>query len=332
MSIEPSQDAEIRVLALCGGIGGAKLALGLAHVVPPGRLAVLVNTGDDFEHLGLHIAPDLDTVLYTLAGVANPETGWGRAGETWQFMESLARLGGETWFRLGDRDLAVHVERTRRLRTGEPLSAVTADFAARFGLTTRLWPMSDDPVRTWVRLADGARLAFQPYFVREQCRPVVAGFDYVGAEAARPFDRALALLEGGALEAVVICPSNPWLSVAPLLAMPTLRLALARTNAPVVAVSPLVGGRAIKGPTAKIMAELGIAQTVGSIARFYAGVIDGLVIDEVDGDALPGLPVPARATRTVMASLDDRCRLARNVLALAGELAATAPDRGTDPP
>jgi len=330
--VQSSKRSTIRVLALCGGVGGAKLALGLARVLPAEALAVLVNTGDDFEHLGLHIAPDLDTVLYTLAGVVNPETGWGRANETWQFMAALEALGGETWFRLGDRDLAVHVERTRRLRGGQTLSAITADLARRFALGINLWPMSDDPVQTEVHLRTGATLPFQHYFVREQCRPPLCGFSYVGAATARPHAEALALLTEDRLDAVVVCPSNPWLSIAPLLAMPTLRRALAATHAPVIAVSPLVGGRAVKGPTAKIMSELGIAQTVSSIARFYDGLLDGMVIDEVDQVEQTQLSLPVRVTRTVMRSVQDRADLARIVLAMAAELAPPKREGGTDQP
>ncbi len=317
MSATP--DPPSSVLALCGGVGGAKLALGLYRHVPPGRLAVVVNTGDDFEHLGLHVSPDVDTVLYTLSGRANPETGWGRAHETWTFMSMLEALGGETWFRLGDGDLALHVERTRRLKAGESLSAVCQAFARRFGVRARILPMSDDAVRTVVDTAEG-RLAFQHYFVRERCEPRVAGIAFAGAETARPQPAFLRALADPALGAVVICPSNPYLSVDPILALPGVRPALAACPAPVVAVSPLVGGRAIKGPTAKIMRELGVPATNAAIASHYEGLIDALVLDEADAADAEGLALPTRLTRSVMSTLEDRVGLARAVLDLAAGL------------
>ena len=245
-----------------GGIGGAKLALGLYRELPPDRLMVVCNTGDDFEHLGLTISPDLDTVLYTLAGIANPTTGWGRAGETWSFMGALAELGGETWFRLGDADLATHVERTRRLAAGETLAAISEDFCRRLGVHARLIPMCDQPVRTMVRTGGGV-LPFQRYFVEQRCAPVVSGFAFQGIAAARPPAALAAALASATLEAVVICPSNPFISIDPILAVPGMRAALAASPAPVVAVSPIIGGRAVKGPTAKMMAELGLAITAG---------------------------------------------------------------------
>ncbi|MCH8001485.1 MAG: YvcK family protein, partial [Proteobacteria bacterium] len=220
------------VLALCGGIGGAKLALGLYRHLAPGALSVAVNTGDDFEHLGLHISPDIDTVLYTLSGTDNPDTGWGRADETWTFMAALEALGGETWFRLGDGDLALHVERTRRLGAGESLSEVCAAFARRFGLDARILPMTGDPLRTVVHTPDGP-LPFQHYFVRERCEPRVTGVTFAGAEAARPSPEILRALADPALAAVVICPSNPYLSIDPILAVPGIRIALGACPAPV---------------------------------------------------------------------------------------------------
>ena len=314
-----SAPAAPQVLALCGGVGGAKLALGLYRHLGPGRLRVVVNTGDDFEHLGLHVSPDLDTVLYTLSGRDNPETGWGRADETWSFMSALETLGGETWFRLGDGDLALHVERTRRLRAGETLSRVCDDFAGRFGIHARILPMSDDPVRTMVH-TPGGRLTFQHYFVREACRPTVTGIAFEGAADARPNPEALRALADPGLEAVVICPSNPYLSIDPILALPDLRAALAACAAPVIAVSPVVGGRAVKGPTAKIMRELGVAPTGAAIARHYQGLIDGLVLDHADASQADGLAVPAAVTGSVMTSLDDRVALARVVLDFAARL------------
>jgi len=309
------------VIALCGGIGGAKLALGLSRYLAPDRLTVVVNTGDDFEHLGLHISPDLDTVLYTLSGRNNPDTGWGRAGETWNFMAALEELGGETWFKLGDKDLALHVERTRRLRAGEPLSRITADFAERFGLNARILPMSEDPLRTVVHTADGP-LPFQHYFVRERCAPVVTGFGFDGAETARLQPEAAQAVADPSLRAVVICPSNPYLSIDPILAVPGLRAALTACPAPVVAISPLVSGRAIKGPTAKIMGELGIAATPQSVSAHYAGLLDGFVLDAEDAETAESFGLPTLTAQTIMRTLEDRERLAQAILEFARDLAA----------
>jgi LPPG:FO 2-phospho-L-lactate transferase len=311
-----------RILALCGGIGGAKLALGLMHEVAAAELAILVNTGDDFEHLGLTVSPDVDTVTYTLAGLNNTELGWGLAGETWAFMDQLKKLGGEDWFNLGDRDLALHVERTRRLHAGESLAAIALDVARKLGVAPAIWPMSDDPVRTVLETDEGT-LAFQRYFVGRRAEPAVRAIAYRGAETARPHPAALAALADPALEAVVICPSNPWLSIAPLLAMPGLRDALARTRAPVIAVSPIVGGKAIKGPTAKLMGELGLPVTAPAVAQFYAGLATGYVLDETDralaeAVAAQGMAVDVRPT--VMTDLASKRALARGVLGFAERL------------
>jgi LPPG:FO 2-phospho-L-lactate transferase len=307
------------VLALCGGIGGAKLALGLYRHLAPGALGIAVNTGDDFEHLGLHVSPDIDTVLYTLSGQDNPETGWGRADETWTFMAALAGLGGETWFQLGDADLALHVERTRRLRAGESLSEVCAAFAERFGLHAHILPMTDDPLRTVVHTPAGP-LPFQHYFVRERCEPRVSAVSFEGAASARPNGEILRALADPALRAVVVCPSNPYLSIDPILAVPGMRIALGACPAPVVAVSPVVGGRAIKGPTAKIMAELGVPVTNAAIAAHYEGLIDGIVLDRADAAEAAELSVPALVTETVMTGLEGRVALAQTALAFAEEL------------
>jgi LPPG:FO 2-phospho-L-lactate transferase len=312
-----------RCLALSGGVGGAKLALGLAKVLPPEDLLVVANTGDDFEHLGLLICPDIDTVTYTLAGVANPETGWGRADEGWRFMETLEALGGETWFRLGDRDLALHVERRRRLDAGESLSDVTAAIARQLGVTTRIAPMSDQPVRTIVETPDGP-LIFQHYFVREQCAPNVTGFRFDGAESAAPSRAFTDALDGG-VDAVVICPSNPFISLDPILAVPGVPNAIRRCAAPVVAVSPIVGGQAIKGPTAKMMSEFGLPGDAVAIARHYDGLIDGFVLDTCDAahaDAVEALGLSVLVTGTVMKTLDDKVRLAREVLDFVRSIAA----------
>lgn len=314
------------VVALCGGIGGAKLALGLERVLGP-KLTVIVNTGDDFEHLGLHISPDLDTVLYTLSDLSDPERGWGRAGETWQFMEALAGLGGEAWFQLGDRDLAIHVLRTEWLRSGRSLSEFAAATAERLGIKARIVPMSDDPVRTVVHTSEG-RLPFQRYFVERRCEPAVERIMFDGAAEARPAPEALATLSRPDLEAVIICPSNPYLSVDPILAVPGLREALAQAPAPVVAVSPIIGGKAVKGPTTKIMAELGFATTSAAIAAHYGDLIDGLVIDETDvADAsIAGCAV--EIAPTLMRDLRDKETLARRVLAFTQRLPAAQTGRG----
>lgn len=311
-----------RVLALSGGVGGAKLALGLAHALPPEELLVVANTGDDFEHFGLLVCPDIDTVTYTLAGMSNLETGWGRAGESWNAMEALAQLGGETWFRLGDRDLALHLERTRRIAAGETLSTITADIARRLGIRAAIAPMSDQPVRTIVETPDGP-LPFQHYFVREQCRPRVTGFRFEGAKSARPAPALTEALERG-VSGVVICPSNPFISIDPILAVPGVRQALRHNGAPVVAVSPIVGGRAIKGPTAKMMTELGLASGAAEVAEHYRGLIDGFVLDRSDAEsaaAVERLGVAVLVTGTVMQSLDDKTRLAEETLAFARSLA-----------
>ncbi len=307
------------VLALSGGVGGAKLALGLCRVLPNGALTIAANTGDDFIHLGLHVSPDLDTLLYTLSGLANEEIGWGRRDETWTFMEALKSLGGETWFRLGDGDLATHVERTRRLAGGESLSSITDDFRRRLGIHARLLPMTDDKVMTRL-LTDEGWLDFQDYFVRLQARPVVRAIRYEGAAAARPQPDVLALIADPVLRLVVICPSNPFLSIDPILALPGLRQALADCPAPVVAVSPIIGGRAIKGPTAKIMGELGLSVDAATVARHYHDILDLYIADEADAGTFGDLGLPVRFTRTLMTSLDDREALARAVLAAADGL------------
>jgi LPPG:FO 2-phospho-L-lactate transferase len=313
-----------RIVALSGGIGGAKLALGLYRVLPQQALTVIVNTGDDFEHLGLKICPDLDTTLYTLAGLAHPEQGWGRRDETWTFMRVIAQLGGESWFSLGDGDLALHVERTQRLRSGATLSAVIASLAARFGITAQILPMSDDPAPTTL-LTAGGELAFQDYFVRRRCEPAVTGIRYAGAARAQPAPGALTALTAPELEAIVICPSNPYLSIDPLFALPPLREALRHAAVPVIAVTPLVAGQAVKGPTAKIMRELGVPVTPLAIAAHYGELIDGFVLDAADAVLAAHFDCPVHVCDTVMRSLDDRERLARAVLAFGATLRRARP-------
>lgn len=312
----------MNIVALAGGVGGAKLADGLAQALPAASLTIIVNTGDDFEHLGLYICPDLDTVLYTLAGKANPVTGWGRSGETWQALETLAELGGPSWFRLGDLDLGLHLERTRRLKLGHSLSQVTAHFASVWQVGPRILPMSDDAVPTWVYTKEG-EISFQDYFVRRQCRPEVTGFRFSGAEQAKPAPGVLQSLEQADL--VVICPSNPWVSIAPILAVPGILPALQREGLPIVAVSPIIAGQAIKGPAAKMYAELGIRPQALAVAQHYGSLLDGFVLDEQDAaeaGQVEAAGIRARVTATVMKTRQDRERLAREVLEFGQSLAS----------
>ena len=313
-----SQVSSGHVVALCGGVGGVKLALGLYRVLHPGELSVIVNTGDDFDHLGLHISPDLDTALYTLGGVADRERGWGRAEETWNFMDALGRLGGETWFQLGDRDLATHVTRTQWLRAGGTLSEFASQTARMLGISARIMPMSNDRVRTIVETAEG-NLPFQHYFVQRRCEPVVKNIRFENAAKAVPAPDVLDVLSHPSVRAIVICPSNPYLSIDPILAVAGIRRALANA-APVIAVSPIVGGQAVKGPTAKIMHELGIEASTQSIAAHYRGLIDALVIDEVDAADRVNADVPIMTTLTMMKTVEDRERLARDVVSFAEQL------------
>jgi LPPG:FO 2-phospho-L-lactate transferase len=305
------------VLALSGGIGGAKLALGLYRILPQGALTVIANTGDDFEHLGLSISPDIDTLLYTLAGIDNPATGWGRRDETWTFMAALKTLGGETWFKLGDGDLATHVERTRRLAAGDSLSQITDDFRHRLGISARLLPMTDGRVRTRLR-TDERWLDFQDYFVRQRSAPIVREVAYVGASEATANPDFLAALVDENLEMVVICPSNPFLSIDPILSLSGIREMLRKSRAPVVAVSPIIGGKAVKGPTAKLMAELGLPVDAAAVARHYADILDVYVADEADAGEVVDLGIPVTLTRTLMLTLEHRDTLAMTVLAAAG--------------
>jgi len=302
-----------RYLAITGGVGGAKLALGLAKILTPGQLAFAVNTGDDFQHLGLHISPDIDTLMYTLSGENNPETGWGRKGESWQFMDTLAQLGGETWFQLGDKDLALHVERTRRLAAGQSLTCTTSALAASLGIAHPIWPMSDDSVSTQV-LTAGGPLAFQHYFVRDKCAPVVTGFAFPGSGNARINPEILHWLDQPDLAGVILCPSNPFVSIDPLLSLPGMRERLVRCKAPVIAVSPIVAGAAIKGPTAKMMHELSLPVSATAVLEHYADFLDGFIVDALDA-GLQGEMVTSGVTikkaQTVMDSLDDRVALAR---------------------
>lgn len=308
-------------LALAGGVGGAKLAAGLDRLLGE-ALTVVVNTGDDFEHLGLQVSPDLDTVMYTVAGLNNTATGWGLAGETWSFMAMLERLGGETWFRLGDQDLAIHVERTRRLAAGVSLSDITALLCRRLGVRCRVAPMSDEPVRTVV-LTDQGELAFQHYFVRLHCEPRVRSLRFEGAATApmsATFSEAFA---DASLEGIVVCPSNPYLSIQPILEVSGVLEALRHRRVPAVAVSPIIGGQALKGPAAKIMRELGYVPSAVEVAKHYQGLIDGFVIDHADAALskdIESLGVRACITDTIMKDGAKAAALGQTVLSFVESL------------
>lgn len=307
------------ILALSGGVGGAKLAAGLAAVLPPERLTIAVNTGDDFEHLGLTICPDIDSVVYALAGLNDTQRGWGVVDESWRTMERLGALGEETWFNLGDRDMAMHLARSWRLRAGESLSAVTARLTGALGIAHRAAPMSDAPLRTQVRTEAGW-LDFQRYFVAEQCRPVVNAIRFEGAGA--PPSPALAeALARDDLAAVIVCPSNPFLSVDPILAVAGVRARLVSRDVPRIAVSPLIGGKALKGPLSKLLEELGTGSDNLAIARHYGALVDHFVIDRSDAndaEGLRALGLSVTVTETLMRDAGDRERLARAALAAAG--------------
>lgn len=344
------------VLALAGGVGGARFAYGLAGQLEPSRLTIVVNTADDFQHLGLHISPDLDTMTYTLAGINDPAQGWGIRGESWAAMTALKRLGGEDWFALGDQDMATHLLRSLRLRSSESLSDITSDFARRLGIRHRIVPMSDDPVRTMVDTDEG-RLAFQDYFVRRQGRPRFIGVDFEGSASARPGPAFLAALDDPALEAIIVCPSNPLLSIRPILALPGIEERLRRHRAPVLAVSPFIGGQTVKGPAAKMLQEVGLPPTPVGLLQCYEGLLDALVIDRADAGhaafdkpcvrhaaqastaehgtpaAKPEIPVvredggerrsiPVLITDTLMRGAADQLRLAGEVLAFVRTLRA----------
>jgi LPPG:FO 2-phospho-L-lactate transferase len=304
----------VKVCALAGGVGGAKLAAGLQDVLQPGELTIVVNTADDFELWGLRICPDLDTVMYTLAGIANPQTGWGVQGESFGALDMLASYGEETWFKLGDRDLATHVLRTARLRAGETLTGITTNLSAALGVGSSILPMCDEPVATVLDTPDGP-LEFQEYFVRRGQRDEVIGVDLRGIEGARPTDavsRALA-----AADVVVLCPSNPVVSIGPILAVPGMQKALAASRAPKVAVSPLVGGRALKGPADRMLDTLGYEVSATGVASIYEALVDGMVVDGTDAGERGGieaLGMKVLITDAVMRDAGDRARLAMEVL------------------
>ncbi|MAY36841.1 MAG: 2-phospho-L-lactate transferase [Spongiibacteraceae bacterium] len=308
-----------KVLALTGGVGGAKLARGLIECLATEQLLIVANTGDDFSHLGLSISPDLDSVMYALADLNDPERGWGLAGESWQAMDALKQLGGADWFRLGDRDLSTHLQRSVRLSEGAPLSQVTGELCTALGLRHALVPMTDDRVSTMVSTAQG-ELTFQEYFVREQCVPAVSGFRFDGIESARPLPQLMEWLGAPDLSAVIICPSNPFVSVDPILSLPGVREALQSSSAAVVAVSPIVGGMAIKGPAAKMMQELNMPATAVAIAEWYGELLDGLIIDSVDRELAASITTATRVLPTLMSDLGSKVQLAREALDFARHL------------
>jgi LPPG:FO 2-phospho-L-lactate transferase len=311
-----------KYIALSGGVGGAKLAFGLARTLPPEDLLIVANTGDDFDHLGLHVCPDLDSIMYALAGCENRVQGWGIEGESWNFMEALGRLGGEAWFALGDRDLATHVKRTGRLREGVSLTAVTHELCRALGIDHHVVPMSDDPAATLVETTQGT-LSFQDYFVRQRCVPRVTGFRFPDAQRATIQEDLRAALAASELQAVILCPSNPFVSIGPILALPGLRELLQHSRVPIVAVSPFIGGQAVKGPAAKMMVELGTPVTNDALAEHYRGIVSAWVIDHVDseqGHSLRRKGFQCRAIPTLMKDDRDRIALAQAVLGFCHDL------------
>lgn len=299
----------MKITALAGGVGGAKLVDGLAQALNPQDLTVVVNTGDDFSHFGLHISPDLDTVCYTLANLANPLSGWGRIDESWRTIKAVEMLGGPTWFNLGDLDLATHLERTRRLQAGLPLSQVTCEFCQAWGVKVNVIPMTNDPVATTVITAGEGDLPFQEYFVHRQCQPSVTGFRFEGVTHAHPAPGVIEAIQTA--DCVVFCPSNPWVSIDPILSLPGVRQALA--SKPLAAISPLVQGQALKGPAAKMYRELGFEPSAKAVALHYRGILHGFILDTSDQDEIEEISrwgIISLATDIIMRSGEDRRRLA----------------------
>lgn len=308
----------MKIVALAGGVGGAKLAFGLARHLSPGDLTIVVNTGDDFEHYGLYICPDLDTVCYTLGGLANPDTGWGRRDETWAAIGNASRLGGPGWFNLGDQDLGTHLERTRRLNEGQCLSEITLEFCTAWGIRHTVLPMSDQKVRTIVNTEEG-ELAFQEYFVHRRCEPCVKGFRFEGIDSAEPAPGVREAIQ--AAEALVICPSNPWVSIDPILRVVSPLPPGQESGRRVFAVSPIIGGETVKGPAAKMYRELGIEPSAWAVAKHYQGLATNFVIDTVDQDLqgkIRELGMQVLVTNTLMKSHEDRSRLAQELLEFIG--------------
>ncbi len=304
-----------KILAITGGVGGAKLALGLSKILTPDELLFLVNTGDDFQHLGLEISPDLDSLLYALSGKNNPELGWGRANETWACISELEELGADSWFRLGDRDLALHLLRTQMLNQGATLQNVADRLSKSLGIDHRIAPMSNDKISTTVNTPNG-KLAFQEYFVREQCEPAVIDFDFEGIENSKPNPVVMSWLDE--CDGIIICPSNPYVSVDTILSVPKYRDAF--QSKPVIAVSPIVGGLAIKGPAAKMMQELGVPPTPIAVAKHYGSLLSGFVLDQTDHEQAKDIPIPSIVTQTIMLTLLDRIALAEQCVRFLEEI------------
>ena len=304
-----------KILAITGGVGGAKLALGLSKILNPDELLFLVNTGDDFQHLGLEISPDLDSLLYALSGKNNPELGWGRANETWACISELEELGADSWFRLGDRDLALHLVRTQMLNQGATLQNVADRLSESLGIDHRIAPMSNDKISTTVNTPNG-KLAFQEYFVREQCEPAVIDFDFEGIENSKPNPVVMSWLDE--CDGIIICPSNPYVSVDTILSVPKYRDAF--QSKPVIAVSPIVGGLAIKGPAAKMMKELGVPPTPIAVAKHYGSLLSGFVLDQTDHEQAKDIPIPSIVTQTIMLTLQDRIGLAEQCVRFLEEI------------
>lgn len=303
----------MKIVALAGGVGGAKLIDGLAQVLPPDNLTVIVNTGDDFDHWGLHVCPDLDTVCYTVAGLANPVTGWGRRDETWNVLSEITNLKGEDWFRVGDRDLATHIERTERLAEGQTLSKITSDFSRAWGINITILPMTDDPVATIVNTVEQGELTFQEYFVHQRCEPQVKSFSFAGVEFSRPAPGVIEAVEKANI--IVFCPSNPWVSLDPILAVPGILPSIKKKK--VIAVSPIVGGKAIKGPAAKMFLELGKDPSALAVAQHYQNVISHFVLDTADRRSeleIQQLGIETLVTKTIMETTEDRKQLASVML------------------
>ena len=314
-----------KYIVLTGGVGGAKLCQGLAQLLEPSQVLFVVNTGDDFSHLGLHISPDIDSLTYALAGIASTERGWGREDETWNCLETLAQLREDTWFQLGDRDLALHLKRTALLASGRTLTQATATIKKALGVRHRIVPMSNDPVRTFLETEDGL-LSFQEYFVARRCAPRVKGLVYEGALDARMPQSVCTFLESAEYRGAIICPSNPILSIDPIFAVEGMRDWLMFPHLPRVAVSPIIGGEAVKGPTAKIFNELGMEVNAVAVAEHYGNFLDGFVYDRRDhylATRFEGLRLPAVATNTLMETNEDKVKLAHEVLTLLDEVNLT---------
>jgi LPPG:FO 2-phospho-L-lactate transferase len=306
----------MKIVAFAGGVGGAKLSDGLAQLIDPNDLTIIVNTGDDFVYLGLNISPDLDTVCYTFAGLSNPQTGWGLAGDTFRVFEQIQQLGGPAWFHIGDRDLATHIERTRRLKEGQTLSQLTRDFCISWDVKHSILPMTDQSVSTIVLTTGNIELPFQEYFVHLDCRPVVKGFRFDGIEHAVPSPGVLAAIDKS--DCIILCPSNPWVSIDPILALPGIRFSL--KSKPVIAVSPIINGRSLKGPAAKMFSEMGIHPSAGAVAHHYENILSGFVMDTSDLDKPVDLKIPLLSTQTIMKTPADRRHLAADVLNLINNL------------